>query len=582
MFRMRLRSPDDVALVAVPAWWTTEQLHWTVGMLTAAMAVAIAWVVLLRARVRSQTRLIRNQLEHVAGLEKRYRLLFERNLAGVFRSRDGVLLECNEAFCRIFGLGGPEQAVGRHVSRFYADPLQRPALVERLMAETYVSNLELEARHEDGHTVRLLLNLGLFDGEPGQPPYAQGTLFDITDLAAAREAAQAASRAKSEFLANMSHEIRTPINGMLGMTTLMLGTPLSTEQREYVELIRTSGESLLAIVNDILDLSKIESGRFDLVPARFELRAVLADVTKLLSVHARQKGLAFDIEIAPEVPQFVVGDSLRLQQVMTNLLVNAIKFTPSGGIRVSVAASDDGGQHVVIHVAVADTGIGVPDDKQQVIFEAFVQVDGSTARRFGGTGLGLTICSKLVAMMGGRIWTESPAPGGTSERPGAVFHFTARLEAVQPVQAYCEEPVVGSPTTARADPARSLRILLAEDNVINQKIAKRLLEKRGHIVTVVADGHEAVAAFDRGSFDLILMDVQMPELSGLDATERIRNHERVAGGHVPIIALTAHAMHGDRERGLAAGMDDYLVKPLDPALLYDAIELLTREECDAA
>ena len=387
----------------------------------------------------------------------------------------------------------------------------------------------------------------------------------VEELKRSEEEAQQANRAKSEFLANMSHEIRTPMNAMLGMTTVLAGTGLTLEQREYVETIRTSGDSLLVLVNDLLDVSKIEAGMLETESIPFALRRCVEEAVNLLAASASRKGLEIGCLVDAGVPVLVRTDATRLRQILVNLLSNAVKFTARGEVFVTVTSRPvEGDGRVELEIAVRDTGIGIPADRQDRLFRPFSQVDSSTTRLYGGTGLGLALSRRLAEMLGGRMWVESE-PGR-----GSVFRFTVRCMAEEgPLAAPVKPPWLETrPAAADADstahpppvPSAPLRILVAEDNTINQKVILLLLSGLGYTADVAANGLEVLAALRRQPYDLILMDVQMPEMDGLEATRRIRQEWPDKGPR--IVAITAGARQEDREACLTAGMDDHLSKPL--------------------
>jgi len=410
-------------------------------------------------------------------------------------------------------------------------------------------------RDQDGRAVRMI-----------------GSMMDITkrkremELARARDAALESARLKSQFLANMSHEIRTPMNSVIGMTDILLHTELTSEQREFVEIVRMSGESLLTIINDILDFSKIEAGKLKFEMLDFEPRSTVEEVITMLQEQTRTKKLQLSSVVAPEVPTAVRGDPGRLRQIMTNLISNAIKFTPGGQIKVHTTRESESDTHVVLRFEVADTGIGVPEEARACLFQPFSQVDASTTRKYGGTGLGLAICKQLVNLMAGQIGCNSIPD------QGSIFWFTARFEKPSEAASLLEfspgtgQEILDPQLRLPASKRREMRILVAEDNAFNQKVVLRQVREMGFGADAVANGIEALEALDRIPYDLVLMDCQMPEMDGYECAAEIRRRENNTR-HVPIIAMTAHVMKEDRDKCLAAGMDDFLSKPVRVAHL---------------
>ena len=484
---------------------------------------------------------------------------------------DGNITYANDRFCQISGYARDELIGKNH--RIVKSGEHPPGVYEALwhaITQGKVWHGEIKNRKKDGSYYWVDASIVPMMDADGQPYQYIGIRTDITtikelenSLQIATAKAEAANRAKSDFLANMSHEIRTPMNGVIGMTDLALDTELDDEQRSYLNAVKSSADSLMVILNDILDFSKIEAGKLTIEAIEFPLAHTLAEFLEPIRARASQKGLALNCQLDAGLPDHVLGDPGRIRQILINLCDNAIKFTSQGSVTVSVQCVPLGSDAFEAHLSVRDTGIGIAPDKQQSIFAAFSQADNSTTRRFGGTGLGLTISTRLVELMGGRIWVESVP------QQGSTFHFTVRLgRSTAPTRTAVAAPPVEviKPTAQRA-----LRVLLAEDHPVNQMLATLLLDKWGHTVVLAENGQQAVDLFPTQDWDIVLMDMQMPVMGGLEATTLIRALEP-AHRHVPIIAVTANAMEADREACRQAGMDEHLSKPLIAADLHAMLE----------
>ncbi|HKS67182.1 MAG TPA: response regulator [Candidatus Acidoferrales bacterium] len=662
---------------------------------------------------RHKVRLHRAQLqmERDLGEERRLlRLLIDNVPDYIYvKDKESRFVIANRAVAELIGAKSPNEVLGKTDFDYFPPDIAASFFADEqavIRSGKPLINREEPSIDAQGNAKwNLTTKVPLLDSK-GRPAGVMGIGRDLTprkhaeaELENARQAAEQANNAKSAFLANMSHEIRTPMNGIIGMTDLALDTDLTPEQREYMNAVKQSAEALLTVMNDILDFSKIEAGKLDLEEIDFDLRDVLELVLKTLSVRADEKDLELLCETEPDIPAAVRGDPGRLRQILMNLVGNAIKFTDRGEITLQARVHETADDSLTLHFTVSDTGIGIPPEKQEFIFDAFSQADASTTRKYGGTGLGLAISKRLVEIMCGKIWVHS------EQTQGAAFHFTARFRPAPPlaacpaiaspdslrgtralvvddnrtnrrileglltrwgvkvtsvdgadkalielnaargtsspytliltdvlmpdvdgfqlverireqpdlsaatimmltslgqrgdakrcrelgVSAYLVKPIRQSELreaillvvapgaqyqaeplitrhTLRENPrhASHLRILLAEDNAINQRVISRLLEKRGHMTTIVETGHAAVDALSKDRYDLVLMDIQMPDMDGFEATAAIREREQLNGKHQRIVALTAHAMKGDQERCLAAGMDAYLSKPISP------------------
>lgn len=508
--------------------------------------------------------------------EERFRSAFDNAPIGfALVAADGTFIKVNQALCRIVGHEEPELTSRNLAEITHPDDAQICLDILSDLASGGKGSRRLNGRyvHGDGRDVWIQADFSPLHSPGGALRYVIAQIQDVSQekmlLAELREAttrAEAAAKAKSEFLANMSHEIRTPMNGVVGLIDLLSETTITEQQRELIEMCRTSARWLLTIINEILDYSKIEAGKLEIQDISFETEQLLAAVEQIIRPNCQEKAQHFSVCCSPAVLPYLRGDPDRLRQVLVNLLTNAVKFTPDGGrvsLTLEVEASEGSRQVVAFHVQ--DNGIGIEKTRQSQIFQAFSQADSTITKQFGGTGLGLAICSELIRSMDGRIEVES-SPGSGSTFSCYVPLREGRANEVDSSRAEEQGQFVFP---------RSLRILVVEDNMVNQKLLQKLLEGAGHQVVVAGDGKQGVETACSETFDVILMDIQMPVMSGIDAALAIRAWERERGIRTPIIALTAHALHGDREQFLEQGMDDYASKPIDRRHLFEIMTRLT-------
>jgi two-component system sensor histidine kinase/response regulator len=534
---------------------------------------------------------------------KRYASIVKNAVEGIFQSTpDGQYFFVNPALARLYGYESPVElleSVTDISQSIYVDPAVRQRFKQLMAERGEVLGLEYQVRRKDGEIIWISEHARAVTEDSGAVLYYEGFIQDITqrkrtddELRAAKAAAEAANVAKSQFLAVMSHEIRTPMNGVIGMAALLQDTNLTPEQKDYVTTIRQSGDALLTIINEILDFSKIESGHLELENAPFVLQDCLDGALDLLSPAASAKGLKLNHHLAEGIPQILCGDASRLRQILVNLLGNAVKFTEEGevvlsvlhetplaGSRLSTNAADSKLRlaHWRLCFAIRDTGIGIPPGAIDRLFQPFTQVDASTTRRYGGTGLGLAVSKRLANLMGGDLTVES-TPGR-----GSVFRFTIEFghdsstadgttaASLPPLMREIARPPINL-VQSESQLSHPLRILLAEDNIVNQKVAERMLRQLGCRINIVVNGLEVLKAVACHAYDIILLDLQMPEMDGLEAARRLRITNFNAGFRPWIVAVTANAMPGDRELCLAAGMDDYITKPIKPSELAGALE----------
>ena len=518
----------------------------------------------------------RKQVEQALETDRNYlKTLFEHGGSGhLIVSSDRRIVQVNRQFCEMLGYM-EQELLGQSVRMLHLDEQHyldwAPRFIQARNGCTHL-NAEHPSRRKDGSIIWCVftgVRLTLPDGDQG----VVWSVIDISDrkqvedeLRQAMEAAEAANRAKSEFLANMSHELRTPMNGVIGMAHLLGATDLNPEQEKYLACIENSANSMITLIGDILDLSRVEAGKMVLEKVSFSLRNCIAELVASQQFEISQKNLAVQIDLDDGVPELLLGDQMRTRQILLNLLGNAIKFTQQGRITLAAKQVARTNGRAVVLLSVSDSGIGMAPDKLERIFAPFEQADNSTTRRYGGSGLGLAICRRLVELMGGRIWAES------QEGVGSSFHLELPFMVPEP-------PALQQPTlpneSATGQSLRPLAILLAEDNQISSEFIVKLLERLGHQVTAVENGQKALERVGQQQFDVVLMDIQMPVLGGDAVTRSIRQQEQQSGGHLPIIALTAHALDDERQRLLAAGFDAHISKPVDVSLLLSTLQHVT-------